>query len=234
MIIDRGPLLSQDVFGSAWRWCCAGWRGSRRTGACPRFIGASTTSASRKSPSPSSSDALPRTSRRSPRRGTFPRLRTVVLWRPEQSPAARTTALHRRRTVTAEASDMLTDLVCARCAPSRSIRSRRGAGDDRAGRPPAARKRLTPPSATGWRRSRFPPGGRESWSSSCGTGGCSGWPAPPRWSWGWTSLVSTPCSWPAGRAPGLRSCSRSAGAGRAGQQALAALIAGDDHWTGTW
>jgi len=202
-------------------------------GASPRFIGASATSASpqesfAKLIGCTPEDVMAVTEDTSPHGS-----RTVVLWEPEQSPGGSDNGAPRRRTVTAEASDMLTDLVLRQVRTIAFIRSRRGAETIAQ----AAHRQLeeVDPSL-GHRvaayRSGFLPEERRELEQQLRDGRLLGVASTSALELGIdiagldAVLVA---GWPGTRASFLQQIGR---AGRAGQQALAALIAGDDPLDG--
>lgn len=202
-------------------------------GASPRFIGASATSASpqesfAKLIGCTPEDVTAVTEDTSPHGS-----RTVVLWEPEQSPGGSDNGAPRRRTVTAEASDMLTDLVLRQVRTIAFIRSRRGAETIAQ----AAHRQLeeVDPSL-GHRvaayRSGFLPEERRELEQQLRDGRLLGVASTSALELGIdiagldAVLVA---GWPGTRASFLQQIGR---AGRAGQQALAALIAGDDPLDG--
>ncbi|GAA5595438.1 ATP-dependent helicase [Kocuria rhizophila] len=202
-------------------------------GASPRFIGASATSAS---PQESFAKLIgcPPEDVTAVTEDTSPHgSRTVVLWEPEQSPGGSDNGAPRRRTVTAEASDMLTDLVLRQVRTIAFIRSRRGAETIAQ----AAHRQLeeVDPSL-GHRvaayRSGFLPEERRELEQQLRDGRLLGVASTSALELGIdiagldAVLVA---GWPGTRASFLQQIGR---AGRAGQQALAALIAGDDPLDG--
>ncbi len=202
-------------------------------GSSPRFIGASATSAS---PQESFAKLIgcPPEDVTAVTEDTSPHgSRTVVLWEPEQSPGGSDNGAPRRRTVTAEASDMLTDLVLRQVRTIAFIRSRRGAETIAQ----AAHRQLeeVDPSL-GHRvaayRSGFLPEERRELEQQLRDGRLLGVASTSALELGIdiagldAVLVA---GWPGTRASFLQQIGR---AGRAGQQALAALIAGDDPLDG--
>ncbi len=202
-------------------------------GSSPRFIGASATSAS---PQESFAKLIgcPAEDVTAVTEDTSPHgSRTVVLWEPEQSPGGSDNGAPRRRTVTAEASDMLTDLVLRQVRTIAFIRSRRGAETIAQ----AAHRQLeeVDPSL-GHRvaayRSGFLPEERRELEQQLRDGRLLGVASTSALELGIdiagldAVLVA---GWPGTRASFLQQIGR---AGRAGQQALAALIAGDDPLDG--
>ncbi|WP_144827933.1 DEAD/DEAH box helicase [Kocuria rhizophila] len=202
-------------------------------GASPRFIGASATSASpqesfAKLIGCTPEDVMAVTEDTSPHGS-----RTVVLWEPEQSPGGSDNGAPRRRTVTAEASDMLTDLVLRQVRTIAFIRSRRGAETIAQ----AAHRQLEEVGPSlGHRvaayRSGFLPEERRELEQQLRDGRLLGVASTSALELGIdiagldAVLVA---GWPGTRASFLQQIGR---AGRAGQQALAALIAGDDPLDG--
>ena len=198
-------------------------------GADPIFIGASATSAS-----PRDSFArligAPPAEVTAVERDTSPHgARTVVLWEPEQSPGGSDNNAPSRRTVTAESADMLTDLVLQQIRTIAFIRSRRGSETIAQ----IARRQLeeVDPSLAhrvAAYRAGFLPEERRELEQALRDGRLLGVASTSALELGIdiagldAVLVA---GWPGTRASFTQQIGR---AGRAGQHALAALIAGDD------
>ena len=157
----------------------------------------------------------------------------MVLWEPEQSPGGSDNGAPRRRTVTAEASDMLTDLVLRQIRTIAFIRSRRGAETIAQN----ARRQLEEVDASlGHRvaayRSGFLPEERRELEQQLRDGRLLAVASTSALELGIdiagldAVLVA---GWPGTRASFLQQIGR---AGRSGQRALAALIAADDPLDG--
>ena len=202
-------------------------------GASPTFIGASATSASPQESFAKLIGADP-ADVTAVEQDTSPRgSRTVVLWEPEQSPGGSDNGAPRRRTVTAEASDMLTDLVLRQIRTIAFIRSRRGAETIAQN----ARRQLEEVDASlGHRvaayRSGFLPEERRELEQQLRDGRLLAVASTSALELGIdiagldAVLVA---GWPGTRASFLQQIGR---AGRSGQRALAALIAADDPLDG--
>ena len=202
-------------------------------GASPTFIGASATSASPQESFAKLIGADP-ADVTAVEQDTSPRgSRTVVLWEPEQSPGGSDNGAPRRRTVTAEASDMLTDLVLRQIRTIAFIRSRRGAETLAQN----ARRQLEEVDASlGHRvaayRSGFLPEERRELEQQLRDGRLLAVASTSALELGIdiagldAVLVA---GWPGTRASFLQQIGR---AGRSGQRALAALIAADDPLDG--
>ncbi|MBS6029200.1 MAG: DUF1998 domain-containing protein [Kocuria rhizophila] len=202
-------------------------------GASPTFIGASATSASPQESFAKLIGADP-ADVTAVEQDTSPRgSRTVVLWEPEQSPGGSDNGAPRRRTVTAEASDMLTDLVLRQIRTIAFIRSRRGAETIAQN----ARRQLEEVDASlGHRvaayRSGFLPEERRELEQQLRDGRLLAVASTSALELGIdiagldAVLVA---GWPGTRASFLQQIGR---AGRSGQGALAALIAADDPLDG--
>lgn len=202
-------------------------------GASPTFIGASATSASPQESFAKLIGADP-ADVTAVEQDTSPRgSRTVVLWEPEQSPGGSDNGAPRRRTVTAEASDMLTDLVLRQIRTIAFIRSRRGAETIAQN----ARRQLEEVDASlGHRvaayRSGFLPEERRELEQQLRDGCLLAVASTSALELGIdiagldAVLVA---GWPGTRASFLQQIGR---AGRSGQRALAALIAADDPLDG--
>ena len=202
-------------------------------GASPQFIGASATSASPQESFAKLIGADP-AEVTAVEHDTSPRgSRTVVLWEPEQSPGGSDNGAPRRRTVTAEASDMLTDLVLRQIRTIAFIRSRRGAETIAQN---AHRQLEKVDASLGHRvaayRSGFLPEERRELEQQLRDGRLLGVASTSALELGIdiagldAVLVA---GWPGTRASFLQQIGR---AGRAGQHALATLIAGDDPLDG--
>ncbi|GEC99017.1 helicase [Kocuria varians] len=202
-------------------------------GASPQFIGASATSASPQESFAKLIGADP-AEVTAVEHDTSPRgSRTVVLWEPEQSPGGSDNGAPRRRTVTAEASDMLTDLVLRQIRTIAFIRSRRGAETIAQN---AHRQLEEVDASLGHRvaayRSGFLPEERRELEQQLRDGRLLGVASTSALELGIdiagldAVLVA---GWPGTRASFLQQIGR---AGRAGQHALATLIAGDDPLDG--
>ncbi|WP_145010033.1 DEAD/DEAH box helicase [Kocuria salsicia] len=202
-------------------------------GASPTFIGASATSASPQESFAKLIGADP-ADVTAVEQDTSPRgSRTVVLWEPEQSPGGSDNGAPRRRTVTAEASDMLTDLVLRQIRTIAFTRSRRGAETIAQN----ARRQLEEVDASlGHRvaayRSGFLPEERRELEQQLRDGRLLAVASTSALELGIdiagldAVLVA---GWPGTRASFLQQIGR---AGRSGQRALAALIAADDPLDG--
>ena len=153
-----------------------------------------------------------------------------ALWEPPLTELAGENKAPVRRSATAEVADLLADLVADGVRTVAFVRSRRGGRDGLVHHPPAARRDRPRTCRTGWRptgRATCPrSGGR--WRPTCSPAGCSAVASTNALELG-VDIAGLDAvllaGWPGTRASLWQQAGR---AGRAGQDALAVLVARDD------